>query len=369
MDTVIGKTRALPAVPLEETTAYKNHREEIVREVDETLGNDPSINELIGNNPLRVMYDNHKNHAAFMATVFSIANYELMVRVVVWVYRAYHAHGFSFDYFPRALESWEKAVQKHVPDNPMKTVLSIYRWLRTHHDLWIALSKEIGEIEVPESADWMDARESFHAALLEGNHGKCLKLAEEIVTGPEDVVRFYLEIVQPAMYEIGREWERGEISVAQEHLASAIVCRVIPAIHASKVQPSSTAGRVVVTTASNEFHEIGGWMIADSLEIDGFEVRYLGANTPKEDLLDLLRSFRPDILAVSVTMPFNIEHAAEVIKEVKQDEVLATIHVMIGGLVFNGVPDLWRKTGADAYAANLEDARRLAKQWMNGGGE
>ena len=46
-----------------------------------------------------------------------------------------------------------------------------------------------------------------------------------------------------------------------------------------------TDGIVVVTTAPNEFHEIGAWMIANTLEGDGWDIHFLGSNTPKRDLL------------------------------------------------------------------------------------
>jgi len=46
------------------------------------------------------MYDNHLNHARFMANVFRFNAYTLLVKTVIWVYRSYHSHGFSFDYFP-----------------------------------------------------------------------------------------------------------------------------------------------------------------------------------------------------------------------------------------------------------------------------
>jgi methanogenic corrinoid protein MtbC1 len=50
------------------------------------------------------------------------------------------------------------------------------------------------------------------------------------------------------------------------------------------IYPSQAKGKAVITAAPNEFYEIGAWMISDILEFDGWEVRYLGANTPVNDL-------------------------------------------------------------------------------------
>ena len=54
-----------------------------------------------------------------------------------------------------------------------------------------------------------------------------LELVHDTVQGPEDVAPFYLELIQPALWEVGALWETGEISVAQEHLVSAMAVRAI----------------------------------------------------------------------------------------------------------------------------------------------
>ncbi len=110
LDEIIKEAKGLPLVPLKATTIYQEKIPVLKRYVNDTLTSNPSITKLIGNNPLKIMYDNHSHHAAFMATVFSIGNYELLARTVPWVYRAYSAHNFSYDYFPLELKTWVDAI-------------------------------------------------------------------------------------------------------------------------------------------------------------------------------------------------------------------------------------------------------------------
>ncbi|MCP3924396.1 MAG: hypothetical protein GY714_17615 [Desulfobacterales bacterium] len=70
-----------------------------------------------------------------------------------------------------------------------------------------------------------------------------------------DIESYYLEIIQPLMYEVGILWGRGDISVAQEHLASANVLRVI-ATTSLKLRPETKKGSIVITSAPNNFHKI-----------------------------------------------------------------------------------------------------------------
>lgn len=132
-----------------------------------------------------------------------------------------------------------------------------------------------------------------------------------------------------------------------------------------EVVPQRIMAKAVVTAAPNEFHEIGAWMISDMLEHAGWDVRYLGANTPADDLLDLLRSFHPKVLALSVTMPFNILKAKEIINTLRRDMELQKIMVIIGGRAFNEVLDIWRTTGADYFAANVMELKALLSRMEN----
>jgi len=106
LDQLILDANRLPRVPLRAATAYHDQLQEMTAFTDETLKVHPAIPELIGHNPLQVMYDNHRHHGAFMASVFLVGDYRMLARTLPWVYRAYHAHGFSYGYFPLELKTW-----------------------------------------------------------------------------------------------------------------------------------------------------------------------------------------------------------------------------------------------------------------------
>ncbi|MGC8779201.1 MAG: cobalamin-dependent protein, partial [Candidatus Caldatribacteriaceae bacterium] len=63
-------------------------------------------------------------------------------------------------------------------------------------------------------------------------------------------------------------------------------------------------------------------MTADLLEAEGWNVLYLGANTPQKELLRLLKRVKPKILGISVTMVFNLLQAEEIITCLREEEDL-----------------------------------------------
>ncbi len=102
-------------------------------------------------------------------------------------------------------------------------------------------------------------------------------------------------------------------------------------------------------------------MVADFLEMDGWDVLYLGANVPEEELIKLVKKIKPKLVAISVTMPFNLIKAKKIIDSLKSlgDYVPK---IMVGGIAFNLMPDLYKKIGADFWAKDAKEAVEVARK-------
>lgn len=110
-------------------------------------------------------------------------------------------------------------------------------------------------------------------------------------------------IITPALYVIGDLWESGEISVADEHLATVICHRVLAALHGTlRELPRRMGGHVMLAAPAGQRHSIGLRMAADVLEGAGHVVTHLGADIPSQALRHAVRRHRPDILGLSLTM-------------------------------------------------------------------
>ncbi len=108
------------------------------------------------------------------------------------------------------------------------------------------------------------------------------------------------EIVAPVLVEVGASWERGEITVAQEHLVSAAVRGRIVRLLADR-RPG-VRGRAVLACPDAERHELGLLILAALLSADGWGVVYLGAETPVDEALALASLLEADLLCFSVTL-------------------------------------------------------------------
>jgi len=356
--------KSLPPVSMSAADEYAQRRDIIQNDVNQTLAKLNGIYDFMSNCPLQVMVDHHRHHTLFMSSVFRLNNYTLLARMLVWMYRAYHAHGFSYDYFTYAFSEWRKMVTIHMSQANGLEIDRVYRWIVGHHSDFVQLA-ESSEYKVLACDNDQEVIHTFVAHLLRGEYQACSEIGETYyLTDVDNLACFYVEIIESSMYEVGRLWEMGHISVAQEHLATAIVNRLMLALFLRAGLVEATKPKVVIAAVPNELHEIGASMIADLLEQHGWQVDYLGANMPKEDLLEYLRVNKPYFLGLSVVIPFNLESTWEIIDAIRSDASISGIKIMVGGAAFRHSKDLWHQVGADAYAVDGHAAIRTAERWL-----
>jgi len=124
-------------------------------------------------------------------------------------------------------------------------------------------------------------------------------------------------------------------------------------------------GQGVITAIANEYHEIGTRMVADVLELEGWDIKHLGADTPIEALVGFLKSEQPYFVGISATMAFNVNSVKKVINRIRSIEGLKEMKILVGGKVFNENPDLWKIVDADAWGKDIQNTVDIVKEWWD----
>lgn len=360
MSDLTNQAEKLPPVPLDAALKFAQLEDVLLDAVNTHMIGRADLAHLIGSNPVDAMLTNHRNHAAFMANVFHFGRYALLAETLPWVYRAYRNQGFDHAYFSFELVAWMEAIREAMPVDGTE-ILAVYEWMLSRHEDVIKLSLLPAEDSASADEQWRPTCEEFTAALLAGDVEFCRGLTRRMIRSGPEMVEFFVHVVQPALYSVGARWENGEIGVAQEHLASAIVSRLLASIPVAEFSPAMARGKAVVSASTNEFHELGAWMVAFCLESDGWDVRYLGANLPSEDILAFVHAEQPNLLCLSVTMAFNLNAVKRIIESVRGDASLVRTRVLIGGQTVLNNPGLVHDLGADAFAPDCKAAIRVAR--------
>lgn len=152
-----------------------------------------------------------------------------------------------------------------------------------------------------------ELRERYVAAQLAGDRQEALRLVlEDGIAAGIAAPDIELHVIEPAQHDIGRLWEENRISVAQEHLATAISQLALAHLYRHLPRAEPLGRDVVVACVEGELHDMGARVAADLLECAGYDVQYLGANVPTDALVALVREREPDLVALSATMAHHL---------------------------------------------------------------
>lgn len=111
---------------------FAERRVRLVERVDELLLLRPDLDALIGVNNRERMLRNHRNHALFMSTLLADYDPERLLNILLWLFPAYHAHGFRLAYWEVELAAWLKVLPELLDEALWREIEPIYRWIAAH---------------------------------------------------------------------------------------------------------------------------------------------------------------------------------------------------------------------------------------------
>ena len=201
-------------------------------------------------------------------------------------------------------------------------------------------------------------------ALLSGRRDDAQDVALAAAEAGNSVMDIYEQLLEPAQRELGRMWLNGEITVADEHLATATTQCVMALLRTRVAARSESGHTLLAAVIAGEHHDIGLQMVADFFDMAGWETLYLGANTPTRDILDMLSRHKCHLLALSVGTGLHLREAGELIDMLRADPTCGGTRVLVGGRPFQAIPDLWKDLGADACAGSARAALQVGSALM-----
>lgn len=167
----------------------------------------------------------------------------------------------------------------------------------------------------------------FYNNLIEGNKNRCSEIVKDLLDEGVDLKEIYVELFQKALYRIGKLWDKNEITIPEEHMATQIIEALL-----SKFSPAVSADsnlKVVVTCIDKEFHDIGAKMVANIFELNGWKTFYLGASVPLRELTKFINNSDPQIIALSWSLYLNLARFLEMIDTLTK--LFPTKKIIVGG--------------------------------------
>lgn len=170
----------------------------------------------------------------------------------------------------------------------------------------------------------------------------------------------YGAVIGPLMAEIGRRWRDGDLRICHEHLASAQVVAFLGTMLASTNLADGGGPVLVVATPAGQRHEIGALLAALTAASEGWQVLYLGANTPASEIAATALHRKARAVALSVVYP---PDDPGLLTELRQLRALlsAELAILIGGAAADAYAEGLRELGA-VQLADLDLLRQFLQQ-------
>lgn len=201
------------------------------------------------------------------------------------------------------------------------------------------------------AVDTARGKREYLDALRRGDARTALAVVDGLVDAGVSFDELCEDVFRPALYEIGDLWERGQIGVADEHLASAIAETVLACVGSFSSAPLDARPRVLVCSTQDEAHALGARMVGETFAAADWSVQYLGASTPIDAVARAVVEREVDVLALSTTMSHNLPIAAETIEAVRA--AAPHVRIVVGGQAYTRDPRRAEQVGADLFIDGL----------------
>ena len=177
-----------------------------------------------------------------------------------------------------------------------------------------------------------DTYNQYLNALLTGDSTLCKGIVQDLLGLNISFLDLYDHLYRRSLADVGDLWAKNMITVADEHIATAITESLI-----SQLQPVSsglekTGQRVLISCITSNLHQIGAKIVAGHFEQLGWDTYYLGANMPITDLLDIIDRIQPDVICLSLALVEHFKTLTLTIREIQLRHPQTPI--VVGGQAF-----------------------------------
>lgn len=220
---------------------------------------------------------------------------------------------------------------------------------------------------------------AFREALDRFDRQAALEVAlKALENGDLDIPALYEQVIAPSLNRIASNAVDQSIPIWQEHIQSNIVRTVVENLYPYVVRradmgkekgspqdsrESSPEGvlqpSALVVCLEEEYHELGARMTADYLSLVGFNAYFVGANTPRAEILNAIRTLAPQVVCVSVTNYFHLTRLQHLVTALKGDWTLQPFKLAVGGYAVHHSSNVSALVTADFYLKDFKDIQKM----------
>lgn len=298
-------------------------------------------------------------HLDFLAGAIEAGTVHAFERYATWAARVLESRGIAPAFLQENLEDIGDALQEQAGDADCELVR---RFIQAGVSACVQGSHP-SDLRERDAAGARQEQRLFLEAIRAGNRRSATNIALEALRHGLPVLSLYVDIIQRSLYEVGGLWETNRITVAEEHIATAVAQSVLGAVYERLPLPGKNRGTVLLAGVAGELHQIGANMVADVLETDGWRVHFLGTNVPPADILQAIDRQTFDVVGLSSSLVCHVPRTIRLVQAIQARSADRSPRILLGGTAFRFAPGLVQEVGADALAGDLTDVLQCTQEW------
>lgn len=166
-------------------------------------------------------------------------------------------------------------------------------------------------------------------------------------------------LIVPALEEVGRRWEHGDVALSQVYMSGRI-CEEIVDTMLPQGDPRRVDQPPMAIAVLEDHHTLGKRIVISVLRAGGFELTDYGHGITVDQLVSQVNRDKIKILLISTLMLPAALRSREAIARIKREQ--PGTKVIVGGAPFNFDPALWKEVGADAVGYTASDTLALVQR-------
>jgi len=139
---LLETAKKLKQVSKKSAGEYNQSAEKMVVRINTLMLERPDILNLVSEDNVNMMKDNHSNHTRFIGSVLENYNPEVLVDTVLWVFRAYRSHGFSSNYWAAQMNAWITIIKEDLSPETYAEIFPLYKWMQINIPIFVKVSDE-----------------------------------------------------------------------------------------------------------------------------------------------------------------------------------------------------------------------------------
>jgi len=196
----------------------------------------------------------------------------------------------------------------------------------------------------------------YLAACLEGDPRRAIALIVDAFKTTDSLERIYLDVIFPALREIGRMWHGAEATIAEERVVTETTRRLMCLLTSARARSADVGRTVVAAAVAGNAHDIGVRAVADFFEVAGWRSLCLGPDVPPAEIATAVQYFGADLVVLATTLTTQLRSLEQTIAAIRSGGG-ESVKILVGGSALTEAPELWRQLGADGYAAAADAVR------------